>query len=539
MFERFKTNITQCIKFRDFSDKIMLKWASFWLFGGTVIRLMITIGSGWRIDFDEAFNGLLAFHILAGDWVFFTPPEVVGGTGTPYLLAVIFSVLGSSAITFRLLSLLWSGLYIVSTGWLAHLAYGKRIGILAMGFAAFAPPYMQFIGMKLWSSYIETILLGNLLFIAVYYLLQHITARQTVYWMLLCGLVAGVMFWLTWLGFYYYIPVGLILLWKGRRQLIRWGWVGILAFVVGSLPFWIFNIPRGMPTFVRVMSDAPMTIDQIMRVLGDLITIQFPMLVSGHPAWGYNAAGLAIFMVIVYAIGLLMIIRRSKSREPLPIMLAILVFSVPVLYAISTHSRNALPEFNPWGIDATGRYVLMFHTVLPIGMALLTHRIWKWKSTIGIGLFIGVIALNIGGTLAINFERAFDSPYYDRLPRDLSPLIDFLDQRDIHHAWVDGGIGHVLMFLTEVRVVTEDYRSVFLADGFVRQPDVLMQIQAATPTVFITPIYAGQEHPPLQQALDSLAIPYEMVRVTPEIAVYMIEGNFDPQQVASGLGYQY
>lgn len=539
MFGCFKTNITHCIKFWDFSDKNMLKWASFWLFGGTVIRLMVVIGSGWRIDFDEAFNGLLAFNILGGDWVFFTPPEVVGGTGTPYLLAVIFSILGSSAVTFRLLSLLWSGLYILSTGWLAHLAYGKRIGILTMGFAAFAPPYMQFVGMKLWSSYIETILLGNLLFIAVYYLLHHENSRQTVYWMLLCGWVAGVMFWLTWLGFYYYIPVGLMLLWKGRRQLIRWGWVGLLAFVVGSLPFWIFNIPRGMPTFIRVMSDAPMTPDQIMRVLGDLITVRFPMLVSGHPAWGYSASGLAILMAIVYAVGLLTIVRQASSWKPLPIMLAILVFTVPLLYAISTHSRNALPEFNPWGIDATGRYVLMFHTVLPIGVALLTHHIWKWKNAIGIGLFIGVIALNIGGTLTINSERAFDSPYYDRLPRDLSPLIDFLDRRDIHHAWVDGGIGHVLMFLTEKRVVTEDYRSVFLAGGLVRQPDVLMQIQAADPTVFITPIYAGQEHPPLQQALDSHAIPYEMVRVTPEIAVYIIEGNFDPQQVASGLGYQY
>jgi len=105
--------------------------------------------------------------------------------------------------------------------------------------------------------------------------------------------------------------------------------------------------------------------------------------------------------------------------------------------------------------------------------------------------------------------------------------------------WVDGGIGHVLMFLTERRILAEDYRSVFLAGGLVRQPDVLAKVQSAHPTVFITPIYAGQQNPPLQQALDRENVAYEMIRVMPELAVYIIEGNFDPAQVASGLGYQY
>jgi len=495
--------------------------------------------SSWRIDFDEAFNGLLAFDILNGQRPLFTPPEVVGGTGTPYLLAILFSILGSSAVTFRLVSLVWSALYIASTGWLATTAYNKRIGIFAMGLASLTPPYMQFVGMKLWSSYVETILLGNLLFIVTFYLLKSNSSRQAIRWMTGLGFIAGVMFWLTWLGFYYFVPIGFVLLWKGRHLLIKWGWIGGFAFFVGSAPFWIFNIPRGMPTFIHFTSDAPMTPAQIMSVLGDFVTTRFPILVSGHPAWGYSATNLAILLAIIYVIGLAFIVQKTEQNKPVPIILAMFVFTVPLLYALSTNSRNALPEFNPWGIDATGRYILMLHSILPIGVALLIDRLWRFRKQIGAIFFVSILTVNTIGTLTMDPLRGFDSPYYDRLPEDLSPLISFLEARNINHAWVDGGIGHVLMFLTEEAILTEDYHSVFLAGGLLRQPQVLGKIQSANPTVFITPIYDGQQNPPLQQALDNIGIVYEMIRVAPTIAVYIIEDVFDPMQVASGLGYQY
>ena len=522
-----------------FQTKTFSWWMFFWLIIGTLIRLALIIHSGWRIDFDEAFNGLLAFDIMRGDFVLFTPPEVVGGTGSSYILAGLFSIFGSSAIVFRSLSLIWSGLYIVSTGYLAKTAYGERVGILAMGLASLAPPYMLIVGMKLWSSYIETILLGNLLFLASYHLLQSQSTRQIIRWMVVCGILAGLMFWLTWLGFYYFLPLSIVLLWHGRPMLYRWGWLGLVAFFAGSLPFWIFNIPRGMPTFARLSSDAPMTLEQIGRVLIDFITVRFLILVSGHPSWGYDAIGISLLLAIVYVIGFVFVFRSTKTKHPLRLMLALLVFSVPILYAMSTNSRNALPDFNPWGIDATGRYLLILHSILPIGLALLIDKILQHKQRIAIIIFISILGINSIGALTINHDRAFDSPYYDRLPSDLMPLIDFLEGRDIHHAWVDGGIGHVLMFLTEEQILTEDYHSVFLAGGLLRKPENLDKIQSASPTVFITPIYAGQQKPPLEQALDKSSIPYEMVRVTPTLAVYIIDTTIDPMQIAGGLGYQY
>jgi len=213
--------------------------------------------------------------------------------------------------------------------------------------------------------------------------------------------------------------------------------------------------------------------------------------------------------------------------------------SIILLYCLSTNSRNALPEFNPWSIDATGRYVLMLHTVLPLGVALLVDKLSTQRRFLAISCLTFALTVNVMGALLINHDRAFDSPYYDRLPHDLAPLIHFLDERDIHTAWVDGGIGNVLMFLTHEHIITEDYHSVFLSGGLIRLPDVLAQVQVATPTVFITPIYAGQQNPPLQHALDSANIRYELVRVMPTLAVYIIPESIDPMVIAGGLGYQY
>lgn len=515
------------------------QWVISWLVVGLALRLFVVTQSGWRIDFDEAFNGLLAYDIMQGQYPLFTPPEVVGGTGSPYLLAGLFSLFGASAVTFRLLSLIWSGLYIVSIGCLAKTAYDKRIAVFALAFASLAPAYMQFVGLKLWSSYIETMLLGQFLFMAVYQLLNSKSQRKIIFWVILCGITVGLMFWLTWLGFYYIVPVGVVMLWKGRRIIWRWGWLGIISFFVGSLPFWLFNLSQGMPTFERFTSDSPMTAEQISRVLIDFVTVRFPILVSGHPSWGYTVEPLAIVLALIYMVGLGLVMYRAKSKQVLQVLLTLLIFSIPLLYTMGTNSRNALPEFNPWGIDATGRYVLMWHSVLPIGLALVIERLWQWRQQVAFILFVSLLTINTIGTLSVNPHPALDSPYYDRLPHDLTPLIDFLNEREIQYAWVDGGIGHVLMFLTQERILTEDYHSVFLAGGLLRQPAVLEKIQSAKQTVLITPIYEGQENPPLQQAIEAQSIDYEMVRVTLTLAVYIIDDNLDPMQIAGGLGYQY
>ncbi|MBZ0295579.1 MAG: hypothetical protein K8L99_23685 [Anaerolineae bacterium] len=512
-------------------------WLLIWIIVGLVLRLALVIASGWRMDYDEAVNGLLALRILRGEFYLFIPPEVVGGTGMPYLLALLFAGFGANPITFRLPGLVLSALYILTTGLLGYHAFGERIGRWALAFAALAPAYLLFVGLKLWNVS-ETIVLGNILLLLTFHLLEQ--THHPRRWLLLMGLVAGLMFWLTWLGFYYYLPVIVLLGWRGRDGLRRGWWAGLAGFVFGSLPFWWFNVPRGFPTFARILNDTPMTPEQIGRVLGTYATDLFPRIVTQGPGWG--AAVMPAIAALLYALGLIALLYRSFKlpQNSLRLMLSLFVFSVPLIFALSTHSRNSLPEWNPWGVDATGRYVLMLHTVLPIGLAVLvgwgeqqSSLWWQW------GIAALVIGLNIANLASLDVYRAFDSPYYDRLPNDLTPLTAYLDAHYIRHVWADNGIGNVLMFITNGQVLAADYYDTYVAGGLQRFPDVLAAVEAAAEVAYVVPLLPGQENPPIQQALDAAGVTYTVAFVTPRLAVYTPTGTLFPDKILAGLGYQY
>src|SRR5206468_1224132 len=88
-------------------------------------------------------------------------------------------------------------------------------------------------------------------------------------------------------------------------------------------------------------------------------------------------------------------------------LLALFAVCFLPIYIVSGFGNNAL---NPFGIDATGRYVLMLHSILPIGVALLARvRPGRWVAVTAI---VGTLTLNLIGLVRINPTPVFTSPYY-------------------------------------------------------------------------------------------------------------------------------
>ncbi|MBN1313440.1 MAG: hypothetical protein JXB30_18685 [Anaerolineae bacterium] len=569
------------------------------------LRLMLVVRSGWRIDYDEAMIGLLGLRVLRGEWPAFVPAQPTLGAIEAYLLAPVFAVLGASLQTFRLVSLGLSAAYIASTALLARRAYGNRAGGLAALLAGIAPPYMMIGSLKTWGATIETIILGNLLLVVVGEVIEKRVGRKRAQTsevfktpevsLLLMGLIAGVMFWIAWLGAYYFIPAGLLLLWRGRRALAHRWWTTATGFLVGSLPFWIFNLSHNFATFSVSLGGTPLTGDERSAILEHAWIDLLPRLVSGAPNWDVaGPRGLTILLGLYYG-GLLGLLVWPFVHKPFPQrgssvrrMLAIFVVVLPLLYLFSSYSRNAL---NPWGLDATGRYVLMLHTALPIGVAVLAStsppdtrlkktelapqyagrnsdpRIaqistnskqklekfvsfvdknqvhsQKWANEglrfLAASMVLMVIGVNGLGTLRLDPAAAFDSPYYDRLPASLDPLIEALDTYGITHVWTDVGIGQVLMFQTGERIIAADYHDAQIG-GLARFPDALEAVDAAPLAAFVVPVRADQTNPPLQQALDAAGVTYTAIRVTPTLLLYIPDQQVAPSTVAQGLGYQY
>ena len=520
-------------------------WLLIAVVAGIGLRLALIVESGWRLDYDEAMLGLLGARVVRGEWMAFTPAQSTLGALDAYLLAPIYALLGATPVAVRVLSLLWSAAYILTTGLLARAALDRQTGVLAALLAAIAPPYLLIVGMKIWGGTIETIVPGNLLLLATWYAIEQAhTLRAQRHALALVGLIAGIMFWVAWLGFYYFLPVELILLWRGRDALRHGWWAAMVAFFIGSAPFWLYNLSTGFATFheiLRAPGASPNTSAIFQHMLADLA----PRLVTGDAAWGWAGPRWQLLLSALYYAGSVALLFapgcwRDTQGKSLRWMLAVFVVAVPAIYLFSGYGQPAL---NRWGLDATGRYVLMLHTALPIGVALLVTALWRMRSSVirfaGLALFAVTLGANLLGALRLDPHRAFDSPYYDRLPDSLTPLIDTLDAQGITHIWTDAGIGHVLMLLTGERIVAADYYDTYLTEGFLRFPDALAAVEAAERTAFVVPVLPGQESPPIEQALEVAGVAYTVIDALPTLRVYLPDKRLDPARIAAGLGYQY
>ncbi|HVO68458.1 MAG TPA: hypothetical protein VMT24_00345, partial [Aggregatilineaceae bacterium] len=270
-----------------------------------------------------------------------------------------------------------------------------------------------------------------------------------------------------------------------------------------------------------------------------------PRMVSGDPKWQLLSWNAIWWLQIVYEgglIGLVIWAWHSPWREryrPSRVMLALVAICLPSIYIASGYGNRALNEF---GFDATGRYVLMIHSALPIGAAALCARLVRcrrWLRVPAAAILTSVVALNLLGAARSLPTQVFTSPYYTRQPATLQPLIRFLDEQGIRHVWTDVGIAHVLMFETHERILAADWYDIYGAKGLVRFPDVPLKIKAARRVAFVEVILPGQTNTRFEQAFRASGIPHTDTHVAPDLLVIIPLAPLDPAVVGDGLGYQF
>lgn len=515
-----------------------------WL--GLGLRLVLLINADWRYDYDEGMVGIQALHILGGARPLFHPGQPYLAALESYLIAPLFAAFGANAITLKIVPWLLSGVYIGTTGWLGWRAFDRRTGILSALLAACAPTYLLVVGMKTWGATAETLVLGQLALLCASYALDptqpgHIQQRA----MIGLAFVGGVAFWVSWLIAFFAFPILIVLASQGRDVLRRQWWPIMLAFLTGSTPLWGYNLRHEWATFRYLFSDQGDTWSNARAVLDHLNYDLAPRMVSGDPTWQLLSWPAIWWLQIVYEGGLVGLLvwawrnGRYDTRRATRLILALFVLLLPVLYITSGYGNHALNEF---GFDATGRYVLMIHAVLPIGVAALVMTLIRWRTWLrfpAAAIITSVIALNLLGTARIDPVQVFVSPYYTRQPATLDPLIDFLDAQGIRHVWTDVGVAHVLMFETKERILAADWYDIYGAKGILRFPDVPERIAEADRVAFVEVVLPGQTRTRFQEAFCASGVPHSVYRVSPELLVIIPHAPIDPAVLGDGLGYQF
>jgi 4-amino-4-deoxy-L-arabinose transferase-like glycosyltransferase len=307
---------------------------------GMALRLWLLSRDIPTLDSDESMVGLMALHILRGDWAVFLWGQEYMGSLEAILVAPFLWLFGPSTVALRLAPMLLSLGCVATVYYFGALLFSKKAGLLAAALLALGSPFFMLWSVRARGGYPETLLFGNLLLLLA---LRGPTPAggdasatprpRLLAW--LFGVVAGLALWTDMLIAPYLLAAGAIFWWQRRRDLLRGN--GLLlgaGIVLGAAPAIIYNIPNQGVTVVTLLGltlvGTPGTHTTPGLLLNNLwleLTVSLPVLLGGFLG-GTQASG---FTPTDYA--------SSAAAHPLAyavsLLLAALVVGLLVSAAIS------------------------------------------------------------------------------------------------------------------------------------------------------------------------------------------------------------
>ena len=439
-----------------------------------LIRLDFLLATQFVIDADEAIVGLMANHIVQGREipVFYYGQHYMGSLEA-ILVAGVFSLFGSSGWALQSVPYLFA---VVITP-LMFLLTREIGGRAAAHFAALLyaiPPA----GLLVWSSkarggFIEVLFLGAL---ALLYACRWLRSeRLEVPLILRIGFLLGVGWWVNNQIVYFMAPIGLFMMLKGVRDVfvpdrgdahtvtvesrstmfcalryIYGAGVGLVAFLFGSAPYWIYNMQRGFPS-LGMFGFASLA--DIAKQAGGLITTALPILLGSKRFWdaapglGLLSAGylfvygfLAALLVLWRGPAILRFLRAAVDRTRPIEMLVLFVLLSCTIFTSSTFG---------WLVQAP-RYLLPVYVGLFPLCAVVIEWIGVTRRGVAVFLLLGLLGMNVIPaylpTRALQGEPVVFKG--ERVEKNHNKLIARLKQLGISKIRTNYWIGYRLAFET-------------------------------------------------------------------------------------------
>jgi len=409
-------------KLKSLNEKLVLL---FLFLPAIILRVFYLITP--QIDSDFAVMGLMARHIVKGEFPLFFYGGYFEAPIESYIAAPLFWFFGSSRLVLDCVPAFMSLITIYAVYKLAQTLYGNSIAKLTLLFSSIAPAFFVSRTTIPLEGYIETTCLGALAFMLTYkiiYLPREINLRR--YYFLL-GLIIGFSFYLQFHIVPFAITIGIFLLLNNPKIFTRKEFLFLSAgFLLGNLPLILFNITHNFLTFAIVGSGIQNS--TFFGTLGHLIVYGY-MVLLGIRIDGSDtqyAPYLSPLLIAIYmACFLYFFLKRQRGSGILITFL--MVFAV-------TYYISGKGETN------TRRYLLPLYSVVPIIIARGIDAL-RNRSRI---IFYSAVIFIAGYNLYTNITTiAFFNPearkYYHAEISHEKALGDFLKSKGIRgaysHSW--------------------------------------------------------------------------------------------------------
>ncbi len=575
-------------------------------------RAFLIVRAPGVLDGDEALVGLQAQSIATGTAhplpVFFYGQHYMGSLEA-YLCAAVFRLIGPSVPALRLAPLLCALLLVLLTYDLARRVAGRQPAAIAALLTALPPLYVGVWSVKARGGYVETLVLGTALLIVTHRLLYGPAERlgplvpvpmrraRVVHYayLLLWGLLAGLLFWTSPVGVPYLLScAGALVITAARRSRLLprlsasiiatlrrsrmspgagtgtgasvgvsgiGRWRGMAARIapllvvaggvaIGGLPLWIDNVATRGATFAYLLSgtggDSPLT--RVPRVTAYFFAAVVPKLTGAWAPWdAVNAAALGGLLLALYAAAAAYLLARlaagrrgvlgyrARPQHGQGLLLSFALVTAG-LFCLSSFGAAALP---PPHFDAAARYALPLASVLPVAAGRLLWRLWRLWRPLGAALLAAVLLATALGYATARPLAVFQSEYWAKLPPGAVQLdlATFLQAHGIRDVWMNHWAGYPLMFYTQGRIYAADYNDVALHHGVNRLPWTLQRAAADPRTAYV--LVTAMANPPLIDNLKKAGATYALQRIGSYLVFYNLSRPVPPSEVASGIDFAF
>ncbi|MPZ13079.1 MAG: hypothetical protein GEU73_01405 [Chloroflexi bacterium] len=501
----------------------------------TLVRIVLLGRSDWMVEGDEAMTGLLAKHILEGERPVFLPGHPYQGTFQAYAAALLYDIVGMSRVVLRAVPLIESLVLVVATYWLAHRVLSSFAAALAGLLAAVPPMYVAVNTLRAWPGYTEIMALGNVLLAVTVGVAWGKQVPPWSGWLL--GALAGFMFWLHPIAISYLATAALVILIQVRARALRLLLPAVGGFALGAVPIWVGNLVDNFETF-RFLTAGPSGDQDSGAVASHFLHESLPRVLGMWQPWGEMPGVVSWLVGGILAAGTVALLARGRkshgrrlSPSDVPMLFAV------VMACVFVFSGFGGPALNPWGFDATGRYVVPLWSVAPLAVGALTEAGWRWWKPLA-PLLIGIVLAGfvIGYTVS-DPAKALQSVYWNKLPFRSNDLISYLRANDIGHVWMNHWAGFPIMFDAEETIIAADYFDVYVGGGLNRFPQHFAALERAERPAYV--LVTDELEPKLEMRLRELGVTFGKTRVGPYVVIRPLSRRVHPAEVTDAIGFEY
>jgi F5/8 type C domain len=354
-----------------------------------------------RLDADQAVTGLMGVHILRGEFPTFFWMQDHAGVPESYTAAPLFFLFGASRRVLDAvpaLGTLGLGLAVYRTG---AVLFGRGPGLLGLLFMTVVPAYVAANYTLARAYYVEHLLVGQIVLLgAALWLARPLSEAARCRIAMAMGLAGG-------LGLYFnfqivdaLIPAAFaLLLVRPGLPLERAAWLGVGAFVLGSLPFWAYNLTHHWATFTtgaRLQGHFSggeaariLFLDRVPVLLGVRAATDQPAHLPGVLAWTIPlVVGGAVLLLLVRVAAGLGRLRREPARAGEAVLLAGIAVTLGVVWY--------------GGYVRVPRYLLALIPLLALVLARAAQLTWRWTragTVVWVAAYLVPVGLDLVGDI--------------------------------------------------------------------------------------------------------------------------------------------